>query len=127
MQSSFDGGNAIFRGTYSFALPMALAALLVLPACTMPQGSALDYEVVNQTLFDTPTFKRLVYEVALHGEDIPSQESLCATARKVWREAGATSTWSHVRMYQPDMDKNGQAYAMAIIAPLQGKMRSLMI
>ena len=117
----------MFKGAYGFAVPMVCAVLLVLPACTMPQGAVLDHEVVNQDLIDAPTFRRLVYSVDLLAEAVPSEERLRATARTVWREAGATWTWSHVRMYLPGMDEDGQAYAVAIIAPLQGKMQSLTV
>lgn len=89
---------------------------LLLTACTVdPVEPSVNYQIVDQRDVPVPVVHHTRYDVVLEADALPEEADLRATAMHVWRTHETSSNKMIVRMYLPEMDLAGDAYATATV------------
>ena len=97
-------------------ISMLAAFGLLLTACTVePSEPDVQYQIVDQRDVPLPVVHHTQYDVVLETDVLPSEAGLRATALHVWRTGETPSNKMVVRIYLPEMNLTGEAYATATV------------
>ena len=75
----------------------------------------MKYQIVDQRDMPLPVVHHTRYDVLLETNALPSEAHLRATAMHVWRTGETSSNKMIVRIFLPEMNLTGEAYATATV------------